>query len=307
MAHDTTPDRGTSAGRTSGGKNAGRHPAARRPRIVLPEFLFRSIVPSPFLRRKGRQVLVVAAVSVLVHLVLLVLAWGLFAWLRSPSLPDSPSEIPVEIVAVQDQTTEENAAAEPATPVRRQSGPDDEGMDAPKEISPVPSRDEQQTAPQQQRVAPARPQDPAPAQTPAPQAQPRSVPAPRPLAIPIPVPSPGTQALNQAMSTVFGPARSTPYTRAGQGLGDRWLNAVRARIGPVDSLLSWRNDVRLPASYQILVDRTGKVLSVSVLVSCGNPGRDIMVMNQVRAASPLPLPPPGLPVPVRVTLEIAPP
>lgn len=105
----------------------------------------------------------------------------------------------------------------------------------------------------------------------------------------------------QPSATPYAPGTSSAFSA---GIGDIWLNAVKAQIGPINERVRNMPNVKLPAAYYLLVDEKGRILATDVKVSSGNGDYDRLMMQYIRQASPVTPPPPGVRTPIRLTLEV---
>jgi protein TonB len=253
--------------------------------------------------RRGRLRRWSIAAAALLHAAVLV--WLLWDWRRAPPEPPPP------VLAV--TLVPPPAPAPAAAP--------------PKPAAPEPSPKFRESGKDERTTAPAT------AETEGPQATtpPEAAPAPKPPAPPLPAERPGTLPAPSGAKAAHEPAvpmlrkpgpRTTaprkaparPQIELGEHeeTGDPYLNRLRDlierhRLYPPAAVPLGLRGV---ADYNVLIDRAGHLVGITLTRSSGTPILDEAGVHMIRDAAPFPPLPPGYPgqaVMISITLPIFPP
>jgi len=255
------------------------------------------LVPSRDRYARRRQAVAAAAALALHAGVIALLLWR-------PVETPPPPVIPVELVLAPASSPPPAAAPAPTTPATAASAPSPKAPAA----SVRESGGERPSAPGHPPDAATAPERPAPAPPPAKASAALT-------AAPLPVPRPEAQALPapaRAAAVTRPPARAAEESDvAGKGGGDRYLNALRDTI---ERHRAYPPEARAQglsgtAQYDLLLDRSGRLMHVRLLRSSGAEILDKAGAAMIAQSAPFAPPPPeliGTVVDLVVTLHLEP-
>jgi protein TonB len=243
-------------------------------------------------RDRRRRVVALAAAFALHALILAALILGP----RDRAPPAPPPPIPVEIAVLPPPKPRmppplPAKAAPPQPPVIRQSGGDSDKKAGEAPAEPAPRKLEPAEAP---AATPPRPVEVAKQPSPGlPAERSPAAEVPLPVAPPSPPPKPERSLAALPPSQHPPPQRPRESDLRGEGGGDRYLNAMRDQILANLIYPAAAREVGAAgvATYELAVDRTGRLMEAHLLRSSGFYALDQAGLNAIELSTPFrPLP-----------------
>lgn len=266
-------------------------------------------VPPTESRRRGEQREAALpwrgmAASLTFHALLLIL---LIIYLNLDWRQPEPKVVPVQLVVQPPPPPAPTAALPPVPPppptppTYRESGPDE------RTVAPPPA---ETTAPEAASPAPAAPSEeqPPPAAPPEKPAVPAEMPKPKPKREVARLEPPKREA-EKPQAPHLAPALQFKVA-PGERLetGDPYLNQLRAAVERHRIYPRVVGQFGLPvegtAIYEMLLDRSGRLLGIRLQRSSGTPGIDQAAETMLRDSQPFPPPPANFPDPLPLTVSL---